>query len=244
MNFAVFYFNRLLPNPSLVPLVNSSCLCVLSSAVQYILQPRCCESRDRQAFSWWAVKWYVLLLHTGSLILQLHRGWNYNCCPLHRRSMYPFEILPPLAAHVNWALKVNTSISIRVCWDRNTQVEMWVCSWCFNFPHIDSPYCGNSRRERHIRSNKLFPSCRRLSHTLITETSPGEPLIHSLPQSSISFFISPLILSLYLCLYHCFNSKLKVHLWCWVKISSLPLNCSQKALKGPLGSAAASGPDL
>lgn len=158
--------------------------------------------------------------------------------------MYPFEILPLLAEHVNWALKVNTSISIRVCWDRDTQVEMWVCSWCFNFPHIDSPYYGNSRRERRIRSNKPFPSCRRLSHTLTMETSPGEPLIHSFPQSSISFFISLLILSLYLHLYYCFNSKLKVHLWYWVKITSLPLNCCQKALKRSLGSAAASGPDL
>lgn len=158
--------------------------------------------------------------------------------------MYPFEILPPLAAHLSWALKVNTSISIRVCWDTNTQVEMWICSWCFHFPHIDSSYCGNSRKERCIRSNKPFPSCRRLSHILVTETSPGEPVIHSLPQSSISFFISLLILSLSLCLYYCFNSKLKVHLWYWVEVSSPLLKCSQKALKDPLGSAAASGPGL
>lgn len=220
----------------------SRCLCVLPPAVQYIVQQRCCESRDRPAFSWWAVKWYIVLLHSGSLILQLHVGRTCFCHPLHRRSMYPFEILPPHAAHVNWALKVNTSISVRVCWDTNTQVEMWVCAWCFNFPPIDSSYCGNSRRERHNRSNKLFPSCRRLSHTLIIETSFGEPVIHFLPQSSISSFISFLILSLSLCLYYCFNSKLKVHPWYWVKIPSLPLDFSQKALKDPLGSAAALGP--
>lgn len=202
----------------------------LFPAVQYVIQQRCCESRDRSALSWWAAKWYILLLHSGSLLLQLHIEGTYFCCPLHRRSMYPFEIIPLHAAHVDWALKVNTSISIRVCWDRNTQVEMWVCSWCFNFPHIDSPYCGNSRRERHIRSNKPFPSCRRLSHTLITETSPGEPVIHSLPQASISFLISLFILSLSWCLYYCFNSELKGYLWCWVKISSPPLNCSQKKL--------------
>lgn len=142
--------------------------------------------------------------------------------------MYPFEILPLLAAHVNWALKVNTSILIRVCCDRNTQVEMWVCSRCFNFPCIDSSYCGNSRRERHIRSNKPFPSCRRLAHTLVIETSRRKPVIHSLPESSLSFFISLLILSLSLCLYYCFNSKLKVHHWYWVRVSSLPLNHSQK----------------
>lgn len=194
----------------------SSCLCVLAPAVQHIIQQGCCEGWDRPALPWRAPQWHILLLHPGGLLLQLHAGWSCCCCALHWGSLYPFEI-HPLAAHVNQALKVNTSGSIRVCRDRNT--HKWKCESAPDalISLILILHTVEIQEEKDIRSNKPFPSCRRLSHTLVREAAPGESVIHSLPQPSISFFISLLIPSLALRFSYCFNSKWRVHLWCWVK---------------------------
>lgn len=194
----------------------SSCPCVLAPAVQHVVQQGCCESWDRPALPWRAPEWHILLLHAGGLVLQLHFGWNCFCCALHRGSLYPFEI-HPLAAHVKQALKVNTSVSIRVCWDRNT--HKWKCESAPDalISLILILHTVEIQEEKDIRSNKPFPSCRRLSHTLVIGASPGESVIHSLPQSSISFFVSLLIPSLAQCLCYCFNSNLRVHLCYWVK---------------------------
>lgn len=194
----------------------SWCPCVLAPAVQHVVQQGRCESWDRPALPWRAPKWHILLLHPGGLLLQLHPGWSCYCCALHWGSLYPFEI-HPLAAHVNRALKVNTCVSIRVCWDRNT--HKWKCESAPDalISLILILHTVEIQEEKDIRSNKPFPSCRRLSHTLVIGASPGESVIHSPPQPSISFFISLLIPSLALCLCYCFNSKLRVHLWYWVK---------------------------
>lgn len=119
-----------------------------------------------------------------------------------------------LLQHLNQALKVNTSVSIRVCRDRNT--HKWKCESAPDalISLILILHTVEIQEEKDIRSNKPFPSCRRLSHTLVREATPGESVIHSLPQPSISFFISLLIPSLALRFSYCFNSKWRVHLWC------------------------------
>lgn len=165
----------------------SSCPCVLAPAVQHVVQQGCRESWDRPALSWRAPERHILLLHSGGLVLQLRFGWNCCCRALHRGSLYPFESHPPLAAHVDQALKVNTSVSLRVCWDRNT--HKWKCESAPDalIPLILILHAVEIQDERDIRSNKPFPSCRRLSHTLVIEASPGE--CDPFPSTVFHFFL-------------------------------------------------------